>query len=90
MAFMIKFPCLMRLLIEDGLYLEANDFHSMISKINYYYWLIAVIFIEIIFSVNPVCYLVRNHFIHVNHFRTMSIIPSPRYNLLGNFLRDKI
>ena len=29
----------------------ANDFYSMISKINYCYCLIAVIFIEMIFSV---------------------------------------
>ena len=29
----------------------ANDFYSVISKTNYYYWLIAVVFIEMIFSV---------------------------------------
>ena len=39
------------MIIRDGLYSGASCFYSIISKINYYYWLIAVIFIEMIFSV---------------------------------------
>ena len=50
-GFYDKIFCLMRLLIEDGLHSGATDLYSMNSKINYCYWLIAVIFIEIIFSV---------------------------------------
>ena len=50
-GFMMKFYCLMRLLIGGGLHSGANNFYSIISKIKYYFWFIAVIFLEMIFSV---------------------------------------
>ena len=75
---------------RDGLYSAAIFlFHNL--KNNTILSIVCIYFHWNAFFCNPVCYLVRNHFIHVNSFRTMSSIsPPPRYSFLGNFLRDKI